>query len=243
MALWEILSLSCLSRDTGGVNVKDLKSRLKYLPVTGQDSPGHRNDEKAWLTDQMVDDATARVVASKKKKGSAVIQPEHMMRLIADPSLRHTNEGGYLALVSLAEAETIRRILHLRGKDQAVVEVANSSMALPAPAQHRRLLDTDGRFPRLPGPTCVPMMQRGQQLLHFFDGELCFTFAQQLMLLHSLAPSFTHERQAFFEAVIALRRRQQLQSDDALVTNMLQFQSVAELAFTVSGLNAAPCLT
>jgi hypothetical protein len=227
-AVWDILSSSCMKCAMGFVRLDNLKACVKYL--TGQDSPGHRQDERAWLTQQMVDDAVVRVLqtTNQEEQHAVDLTPQHFRELISHPTVRHTHDGRFFVVLSLMEAETIRRILHLRGKNRPVIDGGRASMALRNLADFTKPMDVSSGY----HPPPLYQTQRSQQLLRFFDGELCYTFAQQAMMLFSMLPNFTYERQVFFEAVLARRRRQQLQAEDAPVTSVFKYQSEAEFAFT-----------
>ena len=119
--------------------------------------------------------------------------------------LREEQQGRFTVAVSLAEAETLRRVLHYRKcRQQPVVEGSDTAFALRIAPSQNALMDVSGQFPQAPQPYQVT---KNYHALRFFDCELQYTDAEVGLLLRALHNNAQKGRQIFFQQVISCRRR------------------------------------
>lgn len=126
--------------------------------------------------------------------------------------LRLEEEGRYFVVVSLAEAETIRRITHLRSTESSLLKSQETSseakpittIALKAASCSFATLDKAQAFV---DPRSNFMPSRTYQCLRFFDCDLHYTEREFGLLLRSIALNAPKSRQAFFQQVCGCRRR------------------------------------
>ena len=134
------------------------------------------------------------------------MRAETLGRLLRSAKYRAAQDGRRFVLVSLAEAETIRRVLHAH-EERALIDGATTSVALRnvtlASASDLAPLDASHAFEA--GPT----YQRAQavQLGRFLDGQMMYEPPELSILLKSLQHSTFAERQAFFTRLAGCRRR------------------------------------
>ena len=145
-------------------------------------------------------DQVAAVMRSTS--GGEPFNDSHVASLLQSTQFRDEQKGRFFVSVSLAEAETIRRILHLR-LDQPVIEGAPVALALRClPSEHSIVDQSHGYFSPPPYQWLT-----AQQSFHFFDGTFHYTDAAINTLLRALQLTTTRQRQSFFTHVIGCRRR------------------------------------
>ena len=152
---------------------------------------GYVNDElsdRSWLANkgELID-------IVKKSIAMQGFNAVSLRKVIFNTILRRVNEGRYMLAVSLAEAETIRRMIHLRA-DKQVIDGGTAQMCF------RHLPDFDKEMDQSTGYSRPSefQMQSTRSLLRFFDGDNFFTNHQLLLLLHGLINDRVFERQIFF---------------------------------------------
>ena len=134
--------------------------------------------------------------------GSAAIGRNHLQTLLLSANHRRAEDGRFFVGVSLAEAETIRRILHARqGVD--VIDGATTQLGLRHVGSIGSLLDTSHRFEA--GPRFQTEM--ATQTCRFLDGQFYFSPAQLSMLVKALQLNDVERRQDFFTRLSGCRRR------------------------------------
>jgi hypothetical protein len=121
--------------------------------------------------------------------------------MLLSDKFREQREGRHFVVLSLAEAETVRRIMHVSGDSIGV-------------GLRMRVLPMD--FVPLDSVCCDPPQpaeayQEGiaRQCLRYFDGELTYAEKDIGSLLRGVQASPCRRRQLFFEQVIGCRRRLQ----------------------------------
>ena len=155
-----------------------------------------------------------------------------LRRLLQGGQLTPVCKGRYWVAVSLAEAETLRRILHLRQQrpllDGKTTEVAlryspvNMVGSIKAPDGGKTFDTTNGWCA---GTGLTPYEARlSHSVFKFFDGDMHFTDEALHVLLRALQRSSTRDRKRFFGATIGCRRRmvQQWQSTPLAKVFILQ---------------------
>lgn len=127
-----------------------------------------------------------------------------LQHLLLSHELRPLQTGRHFVALSLAEAETLRRIMHVRGTGVGV------EMKL-------HVLPIDFAVIDHVTPTAVLVPKEDEQMtyqaevsktcLRYFDGELTYTEKDIGILLRSVQASTCRRRQLFFEHVMGCRRR------------------------------------
>lgn len=105
----------------------------------------------------------------------------------------------YLVAVSLAEGETLRRVLHSR---QRVSNFAGIGLRTADGA----LIDRSARFQE--EPEGGAMVATGVQCLRFFNCDMYYTAPELQLLLEGLSESSVPDRVSFFGECLRLRRRE-----------------------------------
>ena len=114
---------------------------------------------------------------------------ELLGRLLRSAKYRTTQDGRRFVLVSLAEAETIRRVLHAH-EERSLIEGATTTVALRnvtlAGATGNEPLDSSHAFEE------GPQFQRSQaiQLSRFIDGQMMYEPQELSVLLKATQLSF-----------------------------------------------------
>eukprot|EP00744_Colponema_vietnamica_P003943 GILI01005967.1.p1 GENE.GILI01005967.1~~GILI01005967.1.p1 ORF type:complete len:834 (-),score=335.55 GILI01005967.1:93-2594(-) len=134
-----------------------------------------------------------------------------LRRLLLSDTLRKEENGRYYVALSLAEAESLRRIMHLRGREireQAGIELKLRILPLDFAAIDVVVPNAPAAA-QLPNPAVENTYQASasQQTLRFFDGELQYSDKDINILLRALQGSPCTPRQVFFEHVMGCRRR------------------------------------
>ena len=134
--------------------------------------------------------------------GGEPFSDERVASLLQSSQFREEQQGRYFVSVSLAEAETIRRIMHLR-LEQPVIEGAQVAVALRClPAEYSILDQSHGYLSTPPYQSFT-----AQHSFNFFDSNFHFADAAINTLLRALQLTTTRQRQSFFTHVIGCRRR------------------------------------
>lgn len=132
------------------------------------------------------------------------LQPEAFYNLLASNTLRSEESGRFIVCVSLAEAETLRRVIHLRAQSPSLLTGADTAIGLNIVPSNFATLDKSVGYK---APLSTFMHQRSFQCLRFFDCDLHYTEPEFGMLLRSIHKNPEKMRQAFFQQVISCRRR------------------------------------
>ena len=108
-----------------------------------------RSAEDLHLTDAELDDLFDDLGVKDSGGLHAVLSYEVLHDVLTSGRYRKTDDGRYFVLLSLAEAETIRMVMHLRQGSQVVEgkEVALALRCLPA---HDAVFDLTDNFPPPP---------------------------------------------------------------------------------------------
>ena len=147
-------------------------------------------------TEQQVADAMQRLSGGRPLDSTAVLA------LLQSAELRQEESGRFFVCLSLAEAETVRRILHLR-LEQPVIAGSQAAMALRFLPAELAIIDRSSGL--LPAPSYQAAVT--QHCLNFFDSSLHYADSGINVLLRALDGSSCRQRQLFFSQVIGCRRR------------------------------------
>jgi hypothetical protein len=160
--------------------------------------------------------AAARAIVESMAKLGIQRSPAIIQSLSAPPSKSPyslANNGGrpcrFVVAVSLAEGETIRRLIHCKAQE---LQLAGVAMRLGEGDTIDRSLmfSPEVSSPRT-DPTCVATLV---QCLRFFNCEMYYTPDELALLATGLADATLADRVAFFEESLRLRRRERNQWTD-----------------------------
>eukprot|EP01052_Picozoa_sp_SAG31_P026051 SAG31_NODE_2332_length_5931_cov_3.826989_2_plen_1362_part_00 len=153
--------------------------------------------------------------------------------LLKTRHLLPSHQGRYYVAISLAEAETIRRVLHIRGRLSLVsggaysAEVALRYSPLASPGAESLLgdggvaFDTSAGWRRGRGGNIIDHRRDlvddtgattaeaavAHSVFRYFDGDMHYSEPQMNVLIRSLQASSTLERERFFASTVGVRRR------------------------------------
>ena len=124
------------------------------------------------------------------------------MRLLASGRLREEERGRHYVALTLAEAETIRRVMHLR-LERELIDGSGCSLALRCLPAENSVIDVSHQFP----PGQAYQQRLASQSLRYLNCDMYYKEDQLSVLLRGLQESSTRERRIFFERTIGCRRR------------------------------------
>lgn len=131
----------------------------------------------------------------------AALSYDEVRKVLTSGMLRRGDVGRHFVVLSLAEAETIRCVLHMR-QGQPLIPRSNVALALRCTAAHDAVIDATLNF-----PTATTYQQRiAHQSLRFFDSAMHYQPRDLNGLLRNL-PAPPAMRRLFFSSVVACRRR------------------------------------
>ena len=178
------------------------------------------------ITDATPDDAAldallGQAAGAGAGAGSTELSLGAFSNLLRQGGLHPAYKGRYFVALSLAEAETLRRVLHLRGSDpilpggNAEVALRYSPIASPTAAgvltdkvagDGGIVFDASAGWRKSTGATAC---EGGvaHNTFRFFDGDMHYSEPALNVLVRGLQASSTLERERFFSATIGVRRR------------------------------------
>ena len=147
---------------------------------------------------------TAEQVAAvmRSTSGGEPFDEAHVASLLQSNQFRTEQRGRFFVSVSLAEAETIRRVMHLR-LEQPIIQGTQVALALRCLPSEHSIIDQSHGYSSPPRYHAFT----AQQAFNFFDGTFHYTDAAINTLLRALQLTSTRQRQSFFTHVIGCRRR------------------------------------
>ncbi|KOO20988.1 hypothetical protein Ctob_000046 [Chrysochromulina tobinii] len=127
---------------------------------------------------------------------------EGAKKLLLSKEFRCYDNGRRFVLLSLAEAETVRRVMHAR-EEQNLIDGAATAIALRSMPMGGTILESSLEF------EAGPAFQRELviQLARFLDGEMYFEPSELSSLVKALQLNTLGERQHFFTRLCGCRRR------------------------------------
>jgi len=166
------------------------------------------------MDQHVTDDVAAQIFQefSDDRYGIRHFSEESLRKLLLSDAMRPVIPGKHFITLSLAEAETIRRIMHLRGPELRTlgVELKLRVLTLGFVVLDSVRVESDASLvSQLPNPQQDDSYHSvlAQECLRFFDGELIFSDRAVNMLLRALHASPERLRQLWFEQVLGCRRR------------------------------------
>mmetsp|Transcript_7246 Transcript_7246/g.21392 ORF Transcript_7246/g.21392 Transcript_7246/m.21392 type:complete len:5155 (-) Transcript_7246:1654-17118(-) len=150
-------------------------------------------------------------------EGSNTVNLSGFQNLLLSDKFREVQEGKHYVMLSLAEAETVRRIMHVLG-DRIGISV------------RLRVLPMD--FVALDSVFSAPLAETEgyqdgitRQALRYFDGELTYPEKAIGSLLRGIQASPCRRRQLFFEQIIGCRRRSERKWQSSPLAKVLTLRS------------------
>jgi len=185
---------------------RDLPRTLKLLAHTAESGTGNDARVTPKSLQQLIDVAfelsrTGRECDEITADGVSYRAAD---KLLSGPSIRSEREGLHSVCLSLVEAETIRRIMHV-ADGQEVVDSARVDLALRIVPAEDALMDST--FKSVPPPPFQRVVTH--QAWRFFDCETHYSDPQIVYLLKAVQMNRDFERRCFFEQIIGCKRRDQ----------------------------------
>jgi len=138
----------------------------------------------------------------KEFASEGVIDYEHLKLFLQSGKFREEESGRYYVTLSLAEAETIRRIMHIR-LERDIIDGTDVTMALRCVPADNMPIDVSSKFKQ----ASLYQSEAAYHSLRFLNCDMYFKPNQMSVLLRALQRSTIRERIVFFERVIGCRRR------------------------------------
>ena len=184
-----------------------LSDALKLLDTSGEGSYGRAQLAQLLRAAEHEEPSKAALdLLLREEEGCEGAEPkrlsyEETKSVLRTGALRHGDLGRHYVLLSLAEAETIRCILHMRqGKE--LVPGSDVALALRCIPAHDAVFDQTAGFPT----ATAYQGQIAHQSFRFLDSHMHYRPAELNALLRSL-PAPPAARRLFFATVVACRRR------------------------------------
>lgn len=148
-----------------------------------------------------VDDATVQSILDRFGASNAV-DLEQFKAFVADGELAQEEQSRYFVAISLSEAESIRRVLHLRIKT-ALIEGVDTSIALRCLPAQNTIFDASDKF----NEASVYNLGSATACMKFINCEMYFNKSELNQLLTAIEETAPRERRRFFERMIGCRQR------------------------------------
>lgn len=145
-------------------------------------------------------EASGKTVSSQDK-----IAPSDVVTMIKSGLVRKLQNGRYWIAVTLAEAETIRRVMHLR-QELPLIKNKNVLVALRNVSESFAIIDSTGNYHDAPLPT-PDQQSTVLQTLRFVNSDMHYTEEDLSVLLHAIQSNSPLARRVYFQNMIGCRRR------------------------------------
>ena len=129
--------------------------------------------------------------------------------MLSRDSLFHVESGRFYCALSLAEAETLRGIIHARGDAPLVADFPSASVALRVLSpggELARLLDYSAGHPASPRPYQADI---ARNCFRFMDSQVHYTEPELSLLIQAVQSNDCEHRAKWWADVRARRRRDQ----------------------------------
>ena len=144
--------------------------------------------------DELVETYGAASPNSKAGKPTSVLSYDVLHEVLTSGRYRRADDGRYFVLLSLAEAETIRMILHLR-QGKPLIEGADVALALRCVPAHDTVFDATDNFPVTPryqASVSHNVFRFVDSAMHFKPDELNVSAALPSWWTHAYGPRMLH---------------------------------------------------
>ena len=148
-----------------------------------------------------IDDDTVESIL--KRFGSADgLDLEQFKSFVANGELTQEQQARYFVAISLSEAESIRRVMHLR-LEKSLIDGTDAGVALRCLPAHNIIFDASDAFSQ----ASEYNLGSATACMKFINSEMYFTKPQLNQLLSAIENASPLERRRFFERIIGCRRR------------------------------------
>mmetsp|Transcript_40777 Transcript_40777/g.66312 ORF Transcript_40777/g.66312 Transcript_40777/m.66312 type:complete len:735 (+) Transcript_40777:302-2506(+) len=134
--------------------------------------------------------------------GSTSLSRDGLLQALQSGTLRPEYRGRYTVAVSLAEAETIRRIMHMR-LEKKLIDGSDMQLALRCSEAKNMIFDRSANFQN---PTRY-QREASWQSLRYLNCDMYFQDAQLNTLIRAMQYTPIRERVVFFMTILGCRRR------------------------------------
>eukprot|EP00475_Leptophrys_vorax_P011553 TRINITY_DN18110_c0_g1_i1.p1 TRINITY_DN18110_c0_g1~~TRINITY_DN18110_c0_g1_i1.p1 ORF type:complete len:972 (-),score=250.87 TRINITY_DN18110_c0_g1_i1:49-2586(-) len=143
------------------------------------------------------------------------LSAQQFLRLLQSGRFREEQKNRRFIALSLAEAETIRRVLHVR-LEQEVIPQSDTALALRCIPADNWIMDQSFNF------EASPAYQKdvSHQSYRFLDCDMYYKDPQIVTLVRSLEDTRDRERRIFFDRVMGCRRRMRRKWEETPVSKV-----------------------
>jgi len=178
-----------------------LDDALALLDLRGDGRYGHDELVQVLRAAEHEQPDAGAIEALLTASGKQSLSTAEVRELLMTGALRRGDLGRQFVLLSLAEAETIRCVLHMRqGKE--IIPGSDTALALRCIPANDAVLDQTAAFP----DATAYQRRIAHQSFRFLDSAMHYRPAELNVLLRSL-PAPPAARRLFFSMVVACRRR------------------------------------
>ena len=157
------------------------------------------------------------ILAQRHLSLDELCNEEVLKDLLLSGAFSQIQSGRQFITVSLAEAETIRRILHIN-KGASVIPGSSVSLALRCQTADNVVLDRSLGYTE--AHDCPYMTCAAYDCFRYFNCDMFFTSVSLNYILRSLFRTTKFERRSFFKQVLSCRRRLTKKYNDAPVAKL-----------------------
>eukprot|EP01004_Peranema_trichophorum_P010139 NODE_88_length_3867_cov_76.307425_g71_i1.p1 GENE.NODE_88_length_3867_cov_76.307425_g71_i1~~NODE_88_length_3867_cov_76.307425_g71_i1.p1 ORF type:complete len:1257 (-),score=366.66 NODE_88_length_3867_cov_76.307425_g71_i1:96-3656(-) len=154
---------------------------------------------------------------------------EQIISLVCGHQYRQEHENRYFIALSLAEAETLRRVIHLKA-EQPIFAGFDVGMALRCLPGEFHVMDSTWRFEE---PSYPPVPLYHSQLVHqsfrFLDCDIQYQEQEINLLLKAIQKTTRQSRRVYFRQMLSCRRRIQKDWDTAPVIRVFELANEFQL--------------
>jgi Ca2+-binding EF-hand superfamily protein len=140
---------------------------------------------------------------------------EQFVAFLRSGRFREEQKNRKFVALSLAEAETIRRIMHVR-MEKEIISGSDASMCLRCVPAENHVIDQSYRF----SPAPANQVEVENQCFRFLDCDMYYTDSQVGVLVKSLQSTRERDRRIFFERVMGCRRRMRRKWEETPVSKV-----------------------
>ena len=192
-------------REQSGISGDQMQTLRKTLALFEQsDTHAFGIDELQAVLTASGDEVSgaAELLASEASNGASTVSHEQVASLLISGRHRRAQTGRKFVLLSLAEAETLRCLMHHR-RGQPLIEGCDVALRLRYLTSDFAIIDTTENMPE--APSAYPALQ-ARTCFKFLDSNMHFSPTETNILLRSI-PALPCARRLFFSAVTSCRRR------------------------------------
>jgi hypothetical protein len=150
----------------------------------------------------LIQEYSQSAATPRSHHGERKLEYGELKALLASGRFEAYEEGRFFVAVSLAEAETLRRAVHVR-QGGPLLDGSRTQLALRVNDQHDTVLDATTGWK--PAPEWATSSSHAA--LAYFDGRAYYPEPRLNVLLRALAPNAREARRRFYSQTLGCRRR------------------------------------